>query len=273
MDYSNAAAAAVLQSIGTPETEATDSSAIAALESALHQNRVPVPHALHNSLTVANNKRNGTEVSNVSNLDFPFSAAQHQNCRPLTLSKLQVTRLLVDAVTVSTANSEREHCFLPSHKGSPYHVHKLAERILPAELLQVFPHSIKLANLVQHACSHAFLANSRSIMLTCIRLTLCMVPMPADSVLWLHRVQSLTMMLWQSGLSERRAIWARPALASKIGAYSCLQILGIPEQIRSYRCRRRQPCLLLHYWLLNCFFACLLYVWGQQLLVEAALRI
>lgn len=50
---------------------------------------------------------------------------------------VQVTRLLVDAVTISTANSEREHCFLPSHKGSPYHVHKLAERILPAELLQV----------------------------------------------------------------------------------------------------------------------------------------
>ena len=50
---------------------------------------------------------------------------------------LQVTRLLVDAVTVSTANTEREHCFLPSHKGSPYHVHKLAERVLPAELLQV----------------------------------------------------------------------------------------------------------------------------------------
>lgn len=65
MDYSNAAAAAVLQSIGTPEAEATDSSAIAALESALQQNRPPVPHALHNSLTVANNKRNGTEVSQV----------------------------------------------------------------------------------------------------------------------------------------------------------------------------------------------------------------
>ncbi|DBA92026.1 TPA: hypothetical protein ACH3X2_003908 [Trebouxia sp. C0005] len=108
MDYSNAAAAAVLQSIGTPETETTESSAIAALESALQQNRAPVAHALHNSLNVANNKRNGTEV----------------------------TRLLVDAVTVSTANTEREHCFLPSHKGSPYHVHKLAERVLPAELLQ-----------------------------------------------------------------------------------------------------------------------------------------
>ena len=62
MDYSNAAAAAVLQSIGTPETETTDSSAIAALESALQQNRAPVTHQLHNSLTVANNKRNGTEV-------------------------------------------------------------------------------------------------------------------------------------------------------------------------------------------------------------------
>lgn len=49
----------------------------------------------------------------------------------------QVTRLLVEAVTVSTANTEREHCFLPSHKGSPFHVHKLAERVLPAELLQV----------------------------------------------------------------------------------------------------------------------------------------
>ena len=53
------------------------------------------------------------------------------------MCRLQVTRLLVDAVTISTANSEREHCFLPSHKGSPYHVHKLAERVLPAELLQV----------------------------------------------------------------------------------------------------------------------------------------
>lgn len=53
------------------------------------------------------------------------------------LDGMQVTRLLVDAVTISTANSEREHCFLPSHKGSPYHVHKLAERVLPAELLQV----------------------------------------------------------------------------------------------------------------------------------------
>lgn len=63
MDYSNAAAAAVLQSIGTPETETTESSAIAALESALQQNRAPVAHALHNSLNVANNKRNGTEVS------------------------------------------------------------------------------------------------------------------------------------------------------------------------------------------------------------------
>lgn len=69
MEYSNTAAAAVLQSIGTPETEATDSTAIAQLETALHQNRPPVPHALHNSLTVANNKRNGTEVSDVSTLN------------------------------------------------------------------------------------------------------------------------------------------------------------------------------------------------------------
>ena len=152
MDYSNAAAAAVLQSIGTPETEATDSSAIAALESALHQNRAPVPHALHNSLTVANNKRNGTEVSNVSNLDFPFVAAQIQDCGPIILSQLQVTRLLVDAVTISTANSEREHCFLPSHKGSPYHVHKLAERILPAELLQVHPLSLKRTGKCSSVC-------------------------------------------------------------------------------------------------------------------------
>ena len=51
--------------------------------------------------------------------------------------QVQVTRLLVDAVTVSTGQTEREHCFLPSHKGSPFHVHKLAERVLPAELLQV----------------------------------------------------------------------------------------------------------------------------------------
>ena len=50
---------------------------------------------------------------------------------------MQVTRLLVDAITISTASTEREHCFLPSHKGSPFHVHKLAERVLPAELLQV----------------------------------------------------------------------------------------------------------------------------------------
>ena len=81
MDYnSNAAAAAVLQSIGNPETEGTDSSAIAALESALHQNRSPVPHALHNSLTVANNKRNGTEVSDVSISNFPLAAASHTGC-------------------------------------------------------------------------------------------------------------------------------------------------------------------------------------------------
>ena len=62
MDYSNAAAAAVLQSIGTPETE-TESSAVAALESALQQNRPPAMHGLNTGLTVTNNKRNGTEVS------------------------------------------------------------------------------------------------------------------------------------------------------------------------------------------------------------------
>ena len=61
MDYSNAAAAAVLQSIGTPEAE-TESSAVAALESALQQNRPPVMHGLNTSMTVTNNKRNGTEV-------------------------------------------------------------------------------------------------------------------------------------------------------------------------------------------------------------------
>lgn len=61
MDYSNAAAAAVLQSIGTPETE-TESSAVAALESALQQNRPPAMHGLNTGLTVTNNKRNGTEV-------------------------------------------------------------------------------------------------------------------------------------------------------------------------------------------------------------------
>lgn len=79
MDYSNTAAAAVLQSIGTPETEATDSTAIAQLETALHQNRPPVPHSLHNSLTVANNKRNGTEVSDVSTLNSSLSLSAYRS--------------------------------------------------------------------------------------------------------------------------------------------------------------------------------------------------
>ena len=62
MDYSNAQAAAVLQSIGTPETE-TETSAVAALESVLQQNRSPVLHGLNTGLTVTSNKKNGTEVS------------------------------------------------------------------------------------------------------------------------------------------------------------------------------------------------------------------
>lgn len=87
MDYSNAAAAAVLQSIGTPETETTDSSAIAALESALQQNRAPVAHALHNSLTVANNKRNGTEVSQQVLSQVPY-------CSLLTVDNVNFADLM-----------------------------------------------------------------------------------------------------------------------------------------------------------------------------------
>lgn len=74
---------------------------------------------------------------------------------------MQVTRLLVDAVTVSTAQTEREHCFLPSHKGSPFHVHKLAERVLPAELLQV----CLLASDHSHSAGGSILSRSTPVAL------------------------------------------------------------------------------------------------------------
>ena len=84
MDYSNAAAAAVLQSIGTPEAE-TESSAVAALESALQQNRPPVMHGLNPSMTVTNNKRNGTEVLLLSQMlkshTNPFLSESKSLCR------------------------------------------------------------------------------------------------------------------------------------------------------------------------------------------------
>lgn len=59
----------------------------------------------------------------------------------------------------------------------------------------------------------------------------------ADMSLCLFRVQSPTMMHWQRDLSARKATWVHPALVSRIGAYLCLLISEILEQIRSYRCR------------------------------------
>lgn len=161
------------------------------------------------------------------------------------LGYLQVTRLLVDAVTISTANSEREHCFLPSHKGSPYHVHKLAERVLPAELLQVFHYLHNLCMLFTLFTTSARHLHCPSVLLKCLTkqptrqdTLLCNIyVIPADTLLCLCRVQNPTMMLWRRGLNVRRVTWARLALVSRIGVYLYLRISEILGQNRSYRCR------------------------------------
>ncbi|KAK9840333.1 hypothetical protein WJX74_007801 [Apatococcus lobatus] len=48
----------------------------------------------------------------------------------------EVTRIFVEAVTQKSRGGPKEAGFLPSHKSCPFHIHSLAERIFPIDVLQ-----------------------------------------------------------------------------------------------------------------------------------------
>ena len=136
------------------------------------------------------------------------------SARP-TVSENTAFSLVTRALRIMYTNSQRE-CFLLSF--SRY----------------VLPHQIMHVVQMVFVCCCQCLSRQSTMRETSLY---GIYVLTANMLLCLFRVQSPTMMLWQRDLSARKATWVHPALVSRIGAYLCLLISGILEQIRSCRCR------------------------------------